>query len=102
MVLGRCANRFELGLSGDYVMKHGADLDSLDRWIDEREYRNRSIKTQQQQQRFTCWHCGNELIWGADFDMEDVNDGEESDYDFYSTFTCSVCESYVEVFHKCQ
>ena len=28
-----------------------------------------------------CWHCGTELIWGADFDMEDINDGEESDYD---------------------
>ena len=38
-------------------MRHGSDLDSLDRWIDEREYRNRSIKSQQQQ-RFTCWHCG--------------------------------------------
>ena len=24
---------------------------------------------------------------GADFDMEDINDGEESEYDFYSTFT---------------
>ena len=49
-------------------MRHGSDLDSLDRWIDEREYRNRSIKSQQQQ-RFTCWHCNSELIWGADFDM---------------------------------
>ena len=44
-------------------MRHGSDLDSLDRWIDEREYRNRSIKSQQQQ-RFTCWHCGSELVWG--------------------------------------
>ena len=32
-----------------------------------------------------CWHCGTEVIWGADFDMEDVNDGEESEYDFFST-----------------
>ena len=82
-------------------MRNGADLDSLDRWIDEREYRNRSIKSQQQQ-RFTCWHCNSELIWGADFDMEDINDGEESEYDFYSTFTCPTCESYTEVYHKCQ
>ena len=51
-------------------MRHGSDLDSLDRWIDEREYRNRSIKTQQQQQRFTCWHCGSELVWGGDHDLE--------------------------------
>ena len=47
-----------------------------------------------------CWHCGTELIWGADFDMEDVNDGEESEYDFFSTFTCPKCEAYVEVYHK--
>ena len=46
-----------------------------------------------------CWHCGSELIWGADFDMEDLNDGEESDYDFWSSFTCTKCEAYVEVFH---
>ncbi len=70
-------------------MRHGADLDSLD-------------GRQQQQQRFTCWHCNSELIWGADFDMEDINDGEESEYDFYSTFTCPTCESYTEVYHKCQ
>ena len=38
--------------------------------------------------QMNCWHCGTELIWGADFDMEDVNDGEESEYDFFSSFTC--------------
>ena len=59
-----------------------------------------------------CWHCGTELIWGgdhsvedlndgeeSDFDMEDINDGEESEYDFWSSFTCPKCQSYVEVFH---
>ena len=46
-----------------------------------------------------CWHCGTELIWGADHDMEDLNDGEESEYDFFSNFTCPKCYSYVEVFH---
>ena len=46
-----------------------------------------------------CWHCGTELIWGADHDMEDVNDGEESEYDFFSNFSCPKCHSYVEVFH---
>ena len=47
-----------------------------------------------------CWHCGTELIWGADHSMEDINDGEESEYDFFSTFTCPKCEAYVEVYHK--
>ena len=46
-----------------------------------------------------CWHCGTELIWGADFDVEDLNAGEESAYAFWSSFTCPKCNSYVEVFH---
>ena len=45
-----------------------------------------------------CWHCGTELIWGADHDMEDINDGEESEYDFFSNFTCPKCKSYVKFF----
>ena len=46
-----------------------------------------------------CWHCGTELTWGGDHMMEDLNDGEESDYDFYTNLSCSNCHSYVEVFH---
>ena len=76
-------------------MRHGSDLDSLDIWIDEREYRNRSIKSQQQQ-RFTCWHCGSELVWGGDHDLE------QEDYDIVSNFSCMNCATFVEVYHKCQ
>tara|TARA_B100001057_G_scaffold82492_1_gene78041 strand:- start:269 stop:421 length:153 start_codon:yes stop_codon:yes gene_type:complete len=46
-----------------------------------------------------CWHCNTELIWGGDNSMEELNDGEESEYDFFSNFTCPKCKSYVEVFH---
>ena len=46
-----------------------------------------------------CWHCGTELIWGGDHSMEDINDGEESEYDFFSNFTCPKCQAYVEVYH---
>tara|TARA_Y100000817_G_scaffold303736_1_gene286013 strand:- start:36 stop:275 length:240 start_codon:yes stop_codon:yes gene_type:complete len=79
-------------------MRHGSDLDSLDRWIDEREYRNRSIKTQQQQQQFNCWHCGSELVWGGDHDLDDYTE----DYDIVSNFQCMNCATFVEVYHKCQ
>jgi transcription elongation factor Elf1 len=75
-------------------MRHGRDLDSLDRWIDEKEYRNRNIESQQQ--RFTCWHCGSELVWGGDHDLE------QEDYDIVSNFSCMNCKTYVEVYHKCQ
>ena len=49
--------------------------------------------------RMNCWHCGTELIWGGDHSMEDINDGEESEYDFFSNFTCPKCQAYVEVYH---
>ena len=45
-----------------------------------------------------CWHCGTELIWGADHDIEDLNDGEEPNMTFSPIF-CPKCHSYVEVFH---
>ena len=49
--------------------------------------------------RMNCWHCGTELIWGGDHSMEDINDGEESEDDFFSNFTCPKCQAYVEVYH---
>ena len=45
-------------------------------------------KDQQRAGQVNCWHCGTELIWGADHDIEDLNDGEESEYDFFSNFSC--------------
>ena len=45
-----------------------------------------------------CWHCGTELIWGADHDMEDVN---EEDLNMISSQHLLVkCEAYVEVYHQ--
>ena len=64
-------------------MRNGADLDSLDG---------------KQQQRFDCWHCGSELVWGGDNDLDDYT----QDYDFVSIFQCMNCETFVEVYHKCQ
>ncbi|OUV52665.1 MAG: hypothetical protein CBC73_05225 [Flavobacteriales bacterium TMED113] len=65
-------------------MRNGADLDSLD--------------GKQQQQRFNCWHCGSELVWGGDHDLDDYT----QDYDIVSNFQCMNCETFVEVYHKCQ
>ena len=41
-----------------------------------------------------CWHCGTELIWGGDHDLDDYEDME---YDIVTNLTCPKCESYVEV-----
>ena len=44
-----------------------------------------------------CWHCGTELIWGGDHDLDDY---EDTEYDIITNLTCPKCESYVEVYHK--
>ena len=41
-----------------------------------------------------CWHCGTDLIWGGDHDMED-----NEDYDIVTNLSCPTCNSYVEVYH---
>ena len=44
-----------------------------------------------------CWHCGTELIWGGDADME-KDDSE--DYDMETNLSCPNCESFVLVNRK--
>ena len=46
-----------------------------------------------------CWHCGTELIWGGDHDLDEF---EDMVYDILTNLHCPKCESYVEVYHKIQ
>ena len=41
-----------------------------------------------------CWHCGTELIWGGDHDLEDTTD----EYDMVTNLSCPNCGAYVEVY----
>ena len=41
-----------------------------------------------------CWHCGTELIWGGDHDLEDMTD----EYDMVTNLSCPKCGAYVEVY----
>ena len=41
-----------------------------------------------------CWHCGTELIWGGDHDLEDMTD----EYDVVTNLSCPNCGAYVEVY----
>ena len=40
-----------------------------------------------------CYHCGHELIWGGDHDIDDVEE-----YDMVSNLSCPRCNAYVEVY----
>jgi len=44
-----------------------------------------------------CWHCGTELIWGGDADLDEEF---HSEYDIYTNLSCPNCETFVEVYHK--
>ena len=41
-----------------------------------------------------CWHCGEELIWGGDHDIDD-----NKDYCIVSNLSCPKCHSLVEVYY---
>jgi len=40
-----------------------------------------------------CWHCGTELIWGGDHDVED-----DEEYVMETNLSCPKCHSLVLVF----
>ena len=42
-----------------------------------------------------CWHCGTELIWGGDHDLDDMLDEE---YDMVTNLSCPNCGAFVEVY----
>lgn len=47
-----------------------------------------------------CWACGNELIWGGDHMVDEIDELGNEDFDVVSNFTCNFCGSYVEFYHK--
>jgi len=42
-----------------------------------------------------CWHCGHPMIWGSDFDLQEMN-WEDGD-GIVSMFSCSNCPATAEV-----
>ena len=41
-----------------------------------------------------CWHCNEQLIWGADHDIEEENE----DYMMETNLSCPKCNSFVMVY----
>ena len=44
--------------------------------------------------KMNCWHCGSELIWGGDHDL----DGFSEEYDVVTNLSCPNCGAAVEVY----
>ena len=41
-----------------------------------------------------CWHCGFNLTWGGDHDLEE----EDAVYDMVTNLSCGNCEAFVLVY----
>ena len=51
-----------------------------------------------------CWHCGTDLIWGGDHDIEDKGmnftvDLKSESYSMVTNLSCPNCGCYVEVYY---
>ena len=49
-----------------------------------------------------CWHCGTDLIWGGDHDIEEGNfilNPKQSTYSIVTNLSCPNCNSFVEVYY---
>ena len=42
-----------------------------------------------------CWHCGTNLIWGGDHDLEE----EDEFYSMVTNLSCPNCNSHVDVYY---
>ena len=42
-----------------------------------------------------CWHCGQELIWGGDHDIED----EDEEFSMVTNLSCPGCHSHIDVYY---
>ena len=47
-----------------------------------------------------CWHCGHDLTWGGDHDIESETDEPAEEYDMVTNLSCPNCDAYVEVYRK--
>ena len=44
-----------------------------------------------------CWHCNDELIWGGDHDIDEVQTSLFGEYGSVTNQTCPNCNTYVLV-----
>jgi len=46
-----------------------------------------------------CWHCGHDLTWGGDHDIEEDQTYLFGEYSIVTNLTCPKCDSYVLVYY---
>ncbi len=46
-----------------------------------------------------CWHCGHDLTWGGDHDINEEETSLFGEYSIVTNLTCPNCDSYVLVYY---
>ena len=46
-----------------------------------------------------CWHCGHDLTWGGDHDIEEDQTYLFGEYSIVTNLTCPNCDTYVLVYY---
>ena len=46
-----------------------------------------------------CWHCGHDLTWGGDHDIDEDQTYLFGEYSMVTNLTCPNCDTYVLVYY---
>ena len=46
-----------------------------------------------------CWHCGHDLTWGGDHDIDEDQTYISEEYSIVTNLTCPNCDTYVLVYY---
>ena len=46
-----------------------------------------------------CWHCGHDLTWGGDHDIDKDQTSLFGEYSIVTNLTCPNCDTYVLVYY---
>ena len=91
----------DLAISQEEAQYYYLEMLRYEKMVERREDKIKDLKAKIKSSdpndlsRFLCWHCGDELIWGGDHDIEEENDT----YSMVSNLSCPKCHCYVEVYY---
>ena len=96
----------DLAISQEDAQHYYLEMLRYEKMVERREDKIKELKAEIQSldpsdfSRFLCWHCGDELIWGGDHDIQEFCfDGDKEG--IASNFSCSNydCHTHVDVYH---
>jgi len=95
----------DMSISQEEARHNYLEMLKYEKMVERRDEKIKKLKEQLALQdsndfeKFRCWHCRSELIWGGDHDIQEVM-YDESREGIASNFSCSNydCHTHVEVY----